>query len=70
MTPVLASVGFNNTPPVQQIPIANSQDVLRKAQEDAKVFLYRSCDIYLNFNYVLKQLGKASARRNQAKNVR
>lgn len=37
VTPVLASVGFSSTPPIQQIPIANSQEVLRKAQEEAKV---------------------------------
>ncbi|KAK4024962.1 poly(U)-binding-splicing factor PUF60 isoform X2 [Daphnia magna] len=42
VTPVLAGGGFSNTPPVQQIqaqqtPISNSHEILRKAQEEAKV---------------------------------
>ncbi|EFX90167.1 hypothetical protein DAPPUDRAFT_300177 [Daphnia pulex] len=42
VTPVLATGGFSNTPPIQQIqmqqiPIANPQEILRKAQEEAKV---------------------------------
>ena len=41
MTPVLATGGFSNAPPIQQIPNVNSQEILRKAQEEAKVFNMR-----------------------------
>ena len=40
VTPVLSTGGFTNTPPIQQIPITNPQEILRKAQEEAKVFNY------------------------------
>lgn len=39
VNPVLASVGFNSVgnPSVPQIPMAHPQDIMRKAQDEAKV---------------------------------
>lgn len=43
VTPVLSSSVINATAPLQA-PLINAQEVLRKAQEDAKVYHYFSMD--------------------------
>jgi hypothetical protein len=47
VTPVLASSpGYNSVPIATQVQLANPQDTLRKAQEEAKVRLQFYCSFF------------------------